>query len=108
MSIVFIDTRVPDYQTLIYGLEPGMEFYLIDGQADGLNQIVAKLQGRTDIDALHIISHGSSGALYLGSTVLDSSNLSDYAVQLNQIGNALTETGDILLYGCNEIGRAHV
>jgi hypothetical protein len=60
-----------------------------------------QLQGRSGIDAIHIISHGSQGALYLGSTLLNSSNLADYQCQLASIGSALTETGDILLYGCN-------
>ena len=100
-SIVFIDTRVADYQVLIDGLAPGTEYFLIDAQADGLHQIVAQLQGRTDIDALHIISHGSQGTLYLGSTVLNGENLDDYQAQLAAIGSSLTEAGDILLYGCN-------
>jgi hypothetical protein len=63
--------------------------------------MATQLQGRSGIDAIHIISHGSQGALYLGSTLLNSSNLADYQCQLASIGSALTETGDILLYGCN-------
>ncbi|MBK7006204.1 MAG: DUF4347 domain-containing protein [Burkholderiales bacterium] len=66
-----------------------------------MSQIAAHLQGRTDIDALHLISHGSQGTLYLGSTVLDSGNLASYTSQLANIGSALTNAGDILLYGCN-------
>ncbi|AGX88355.1 DUF4347 domain-containing protein [Candidatus Symbiobacter mobilis] len=100
-SIVFVDTRVADYQTLIDGLEPGSEVYLIDEQSDGLEQMVASLNGRSGIDALHVISHGSQGSLYLGNTVLNNGNLSGYLSQLASIGGALTDTGDILLYGCN-------
>ncbi len=100
-SVVFVDTRVADYQTLIDGLEPGSDVYLIDEFSDGLDQIVARLHARTGIDALHIISHGSQGAVYLGNTVLNNGNLSDYQSQLASIGGSLTDTGDILLYGCN-------
>ena len=64
-------------------------------------QIAAMLEGRSDIDALHIISHGSQGTLCLGATVLNSYNLASYAADLASIGSALTETGDVLLYGCN-------
>ena len=51
-SIVFVDTRVTDYQSLIDGLTPGAEFYLIDEFSDGLDQIVARLHGRAGIDAV--------------------------------------------------------
>jgi Ca2+-binding RTX toxin-like protein len=44
--------------------------------------------------------------------VLDSSNLSSYHSQLQTIGQLLSDTGDLLLYGCNvakgEIGRLFV
>jgi Ca2+-binding RTX toxin-like protein/pimeloyl-ACP methyl ester carboxylesterase len=100
-SIVFIDTRVADYQTLIDGLEPGSEFYLIDELSDGLEQMASRLLGRTGIEAIHIISHGSSGSVLLGSGVIDGTALDTHAVQLEAIGQSLTESGDILLYGCN-------
>ncbi len=100
-SVVFVDSRVADYQTLIDNLGEPADVFILDARSDGLSQIAADLQGRTAIDALHIISHGSEGALYLGSTVLDSGNLSGYQSQLASIGSSLTQTGDILLYGCN-------
>lgn len=69
-NIVFIDSRVTDYQTLIDNLAQPAEVFILDAGLNGLDQILARLQGRADIDALHIISHGSQGTLYLGSTVL--------------------------------------
>jgi hypothetical protein len=99
--IAFIDTRVAEYQVLIDGLDPGTEYYLIDQASDGLDQIASLLQGRTGIDALHIISHGSSGSVLLGSSVIDSAALATHASQLHSIGQSLTESADILLYGCN-------
>jgi len=63
--------------------------------------MVARLQGRNGIDAIRVISHGSQGALYLGSTLLDSEGIASNCVQLATIGNSLTDTGDILLYGCS-------
>jgi hypothetical protein len=41
--------------------------FILDGESDGLAQMAAYLQGRSGIDAIHVISHGSQGALYLGS-----------------------------------------
>jgi len=100
-SIVFVDSRVSNYQSLIDSLTEPAEVLVLDGESDGLAQMAADLKGRTSIDAIHVISHGSVGALYLGRTVLDGGNLANYQSQLASIGSALTETGDILLYGCN-------
>ena len=99
-NIVFTDSRVTNVQGVIDSQTQLAEVFILDSQSDGLAQMVALLQGRTDVDALHIISHGSEGALYLGSTVLDGGNLLTYRSQLARIGSALTDTGDILVYGC--------
>lgn len=89
-SIVFIESRVTGYQTLIDSFTQPAEVF-----------ILTQLQGRTNVDALHIISHGSEGALYLGNTVLNQENLSAYSLQLAGIHGSLTQAGGILLYGCN-------
>ena len=39
--------------------------------------------------------------MQLGSSTITKSNLSLYVKQLAKIGSSLTDTGDILLYGCN-------
>lgn len=57
-SIVIIDSRVANYRSLI----------------DGLTQMVDDLKERSGIAAIHLISHGSQGALHLDSNVLDSGN----------------------------------
>ncbi len=100
-SIVFVDWRVADIDSLIAGMPADAEVDIIDGASDGLDQIAARLQGRSDIDAIHIISHGSAGSVYLGSGVIDSAALATHTSQLDGIGKSLTESGDILLYGCN-------
>ncbi len=100
-SLVFVDSRVSNYHSLIDSLAEPAEVFVINGESDGLDQMVARLAGQTGIDAIHIISHGSPGALVLGSTVLDGGKLAAYGAQLADIGSALTATGDMLLYGCH-------
>jgi uncharacterized delta-60 repeat protein len=100
-NVLFIDSRVTNYQSIIDGLTEPAEVFILNSASDGLRQMADDLKGRTGIDAIHVISHGSSGALYLGGTVLNSANLDAYGWQLASIGSALTPTGDILLYGCN-------
>jgi hypothetical protein len=69
-EIIFIDKSVEDYQSLLAEVSSDAELVFIDGNSDGLEQIANILETRTDIDAIHIISHGESGELKLGNTTL--------------------------------------
>ncbi|MXQ13544.1 DUF4347 domain-containing protein [Microvirga makkahensis] len=111
-EIVFIDTSVSDYETLANGVRPGVEVVLLDSTRDGLAQIADALVGRSGIDAVHVISHGSEGLLALGSARVTLDNLDGYSDQLATIRTALSAEADLLLYGCDvaagEAGRAFV
>ncbi|WP_298327495.1 DUF4347 domain-containing protein, partial [Asticcacaulis sp.] len=98
--VVVVDTSVKDYQSLVDGLAPGAELILINGASSGFDQLASALAGRTDIDALHIISHGSQGSVTLGSDTLSTANLASHDADLAIIAGAMAEDGDILLYGC--------
>ncbi len=102
-EVVFIDTSLKDYQTLVDGIQPGVEIVLIDGSKDGLQQIADWASTHSGYDAIHIFSHGSEGTLNLGSTVLTDTSIKSADVQaaLAIVGQALTAEGDLLLYGCD-------
>ena len=100
-NLFIVDSRVADYQALIAGLSADSAWVLLDSNKDGLLQMQTALAGYSGLDSIQVISHGSAGTLYLGSTVLDQGNLSSYTDQLRAIGDALNATGDILLYGCD-------
>src|SRR3990167_7418325 len=100
-DVVFVDTRLPDYHQIAAAVSADAEVILIDSQGNGVNQIANALAGRTDIDAIHIVSHGDEGVLLLGNAALHSGNMDAYAVQLSEIVAALKADGDILLYGCD-------
>lgn len=95
-QIVFIDSAVPDCESLIGGVQPGVEVIILDSGRDGVEQIGEILSHRSDIAALHIVSHGSPGALQLGNAALNSANLAE----TQKWANALTPDADILIYGC--------
>ncbi len=77
-SIVFIDSQVADYQTLINELPAGIEVHILDSASDGLMQIAAHLQQRSGLNSLHLISHGEPGAILLGQTTLCQDTLPRY------------------------------
>jgi len=103
-EIAFVDTSVPDAETLIAGLPASVEIYRIDSGSSGLTQMNEILAGRKEVEAIHILSHGSSGALTVGTDVVTTDTLEFYRTQLSTLGSSLTADGDILLYGC-DIGR---
>ncbi|MEG3970223.1 DUF4347 domain-containing protein, partial [Microcoleus sp. T2B6] len=100
-SIAFIDTKVENYQSLIAGVKPGTEVVVLDGNKDAIDQITEVLALRTNIDSIHIVSHGASGSLQLGNGCLSADNVETYSEKLQQWRSALSVDADILIYGCN-------
>ena len=112
-EVVFVDPTVPNYQELLSGMDPHIEVVMLDGGQDGVQQMASSLEGRTGINAIHIISHGTSGELHLGTGTLSTETMSSqYANDLATIQHALSEQADILVYGCDfaegEAGEAAV
>jgi hypothetical protein len=99
--LVFIDSKVEDYQSLISGVSPNAEVIILDETLDGIEQITERLATKQNIEAIHIISHGSPGTVQLGANTLNSSNIESFAPGLTQWRKALIPGADILLYGCN-------
>ena len=84
-SVIFVDSRVTNYRAFIDGLTEPAEVFVLDGESDGLEQIATALCGYSGIDAIHVISHGSLGALHLGSTLLNGCNVAQGDVGLRFI-----------------------
>ncbi|MEM1425893.1 MAG: DUF4347 domain-containing protein, partial [Cyanobacteria bacterium P01_H01_bin.130] len=99
--LVIIDGGVENYHELIAGVEPGVEVIVLDPSLDGVAQITAALDGRTNIASLHVLSHGDDASLNLGSTTLNLDNLNEYSALIQSWAPALKSGADVLLYGCN-------
>lgn len=110
VQIIFVDGGVEDADALIAeakaGFEEGVsyEIYDISSDRDGLIQIGDVLQGRTGIDAIHILSHGNEGEVVLGNTSLTNGNLDQRAAELSDWASALSTDADLLFYGCELAG----
>ncbi|HFD86599.1 MAG TPA: DUF4347 domain-containing protein, partial [Gammaproteobacteria bacterium] len=106
-EFIFIDTAVDGYaelledllQELPSGTQP--EIILLNTNEDGFQQIADTLADTDNVSAIHIISHANNGRITLGSSNLSIGNIDDYRTTLASWGNALTDNGDILIYGCN-------
>ena len=106
-EIVFVDTATPDYQRLVDDMlrradeQRHLEVVLLDSDSNGIDRISVALNGRHDISAIHIISHGSDGEVQLGAARLNFDSLLQNAGQIRGWGQALSGDADLLIYGCD-------
>ncbi|MEZ2228224.1 MAG: DUF4347 domain-containing protein [Microcoleus sp.] len=100
-SIAILDPTVPESDRIADGIKPDTATYILENKTDAIEQITTFLAQHQGIESLHIITHGSPGKIYLGTTELNSSNIENYSQQLQQWRNALTANASIILYGCN-------
>ncbi|MEM1378393.1 MAG: DUF4347 domain-containing protein, partial [Pseudomonadota bacterium] len=98
----FIDLGVEGAEELAANFGDDVSIHYINTDTDGVEQIAAILTGASDVDAVHILSHGRSGTLDLGSTKLTEASMNGkHADEMAVIADALSENADILIYGCD-------
>ncbi len=101
-EVIFIDAGVQDAADLVSEIGTTAEVVFLEQGEDGLQQIADYLDGMSDIDAVHVLSHGGEGTLALGSATLTADSIAgEHSDVLSEIGGALSENGDILIYGCD-------
>lgn len=107
-EVYVIDAGVEGHEGLLAEIPPGAEIIIIDPDQSGLAQLNEALAalGSADIDALHIVSHGTSAAFRLGTDIVSADTLAGHVDALQSLGGFMAEEGDILLYGCDIAGTA--
>ncbi|MCC9640859.1 DUF4347 domain-containing protein [Rhodopirellula sp. JC740] len=99
-EIAFIDADVEATDSLQDVLRDGVEVVLLDHESPAIDQITRVLSSRTNIQSVHIVSHGESGSLMLAGERVNEDTLRANASQLAQWQRSLASGADILLYGC--------
>ncbi|MEW8660421.1 MAG: FG-GAP-like repeat-containing protein, partial [Candidatus Thiodiazotropha endolucinida] len=106
-ELVIIDPATPDYQPLVDDLISrngdgrNFEIVLLDSADNGIDQLSETLAQYRELDAIHLISHGSEGEIQLGDAILNLEELQQSAEQIGAWGQALNTGGDWLFYGCD-------
>ena len=105
-EIAIVDASVVNYDQLIDDLaangdsERDFIVYLLDAEKDGVEQVSGILKGHAELDAIHLVSHGSNGRVSLGNTWLGNSNLGARAGEIASWSDSLSTDADLLIYGC--------
>ncbi|WP_156490854.1 DUF4347 domain-containing protein, partial [Marinomonas atlantica] len=111
-EVIVVDPSVSDYKTLIAGVNPDTPVILLPESGDGLTNLAEALAGYSNLSAVHLVSHGGNGKLFLGDNPINSDSLTNSAEALASIGNVFDEGADLMIYGCtvagNEAGQAFV
>ena len=105
-ELVFVNGNVADYEQLIADLQGRdgnrlTEVVVLDSNRDGFEQVSEILSDRSGLSAVHFITHGADGMISLGGSWLTNANLPQHSEVIAKWGEALSESGDILFYGCN-------
>jgi VCBS repeat-containing protein len=100
-SIYFVDANLPDLSALLAALPAEADVVLLQPGEDGLQQMLTAMAGNSDIDAVHVLTHGAPGTIQLGSTTLDATSLEASAESLQALGEHLSVEADLLFYGCD-------
>ncbi|MBF0145809.1 MAG: DUF4347 domain-containing protein [Magnetococcales bacterium] len=98
-EIVFVDASVPIPSTWLE--KEHTTIVTLSPQGDGLDEITRFLADKNNIKAIHILSHGDTASLWLGTSHLTREALEGHSQAFRSWQETLTPDGDILLYGCN-------
>ena len=99
-SLVIIDGSVDDLEVLKAGFEPGAEVVVLHPQLNGIEQISTLVSRRTNLQKVHLISHGSPGSLSLGTSSLSLNNIEDYAAEIQTWFAESVHKVSLYIYGC--------
>ncbi|QEG02814.1 Quinoprotein glucose dehydrogenase B precursor [Stieleria maiorica] len=105
-TLVIIDPNVAgDFDAVGFDISAaipaGAELVVLDHSADAVSQITAILADRSELDSMHLISHGRAGQLQLGNDRVDAGTLADRAAELVRWKASFAAGADLLIYGCD-------
>jgi predicted outer membrane repeat protein len=94
---------VADAATLVSDLSRPAPVLILDPNQDGFTQVANFLaQHQNDpFSAVHLVSHGATGTIQLGNTLLDAATFHSEVATLKEWSVGLTKGADLLVYGCD-------
>jgi len=100
-ELVIVDGNMQDIHSLKQNLSDNTEFYVLNAEENGLEQLFNIVKNHQEIEAIHVVSQGKPGILELGSAVTKLNDLNSTQQQtLQNIGKYLTKNAALMIYGC--------
>lgn len=103
-ELVVINGTVPDQDAILAALKPNQEVLVLE-DGNGLTELNEYLDAHDGkYDAIHLVTHGNEGYLSINGEIINAENFN--AAEWADVGEHLTDDGDILLYGCDTAATA--
>ncbi len=101
-ELLVVDPAVQDLDALLAGLRDGIDCLYLSPTGDALGQIARHLADRdADLTGLHVLAHGTPGAVYLAGERIDADALETGSGAIERIADALAPTASVLFYSCS-------
>lgn len=99
-EVMFVDDAASGLRCLADNVRTGVDVVMLDAKRDGLAQIENYLNDHRGMRAMHLVSHGQTGAFLLGKAVIDTARVMRESDRWRAIGRDLAPRAEILIYGC--------
>ncbi len=111
-ELLFVDSDVANTELLLDQMSQSIDIVRLQEGIAPLDQIAETLKGHGTLDAVHILSHGASGALALAGQELNSASLKANPGAVSTIKAALSGGAKLALWACSvaadEVGKVFV
>src|SRR5262249_38501089 len=104
-EVLFVDPSIPDLDTILCNLRPGVEAIVLDALRPAARQIADALAERRDLSAVHVIAHGAPGRVSFAADHWSARTLTDEADDFAAIGRAFGIGGNLRLWSCRTGAR---
>ena len=100
-AVVFVDSRVADWQALTASLPDTVGVVVVSPDRDGMALVSQVLSEQHDLQSVNFLTYGQSGEVTLGSSTLNAATLMASSQQVTGWGDSLASGGQILFWGCD-------
>lgn len=103
-ELVVVDSSLRDLETIEQQLRPNQDILILQ-QGNGLTELNEYLdENGGEYSAIHFVTHGDDGNIIINDKIIDQQSFN--ASEWSELKDHLTDSGDILFYGCNIAGTA--
>ena len=99
-EVLFIDPTVDDLSTLLRFIRPTVEPVVLDPTRPAARQIALALDGKRDLQAVHVIAHGEPGRVIFSGGDWTAETPTEQAADFATIGRAIGSSGGLRLWSC--------
>ncbi|MFT8417600.1 MAG: DUF4347 domain-containing protein [Acetobacter sp.] len=100
-SVVFVDSRVADWQALTASLPDTVGVVVVAPDRDGMALVSQVLSEYHDLQSVNFLTYGQPGEAELGSSSINAATVMAGSTQVTGWGDSLASGGQILFWGCD-------